>query len=295
MASGGLGRHTITASLNDDSRISVTDGDMMRTGRVTLLAALLAACAGPSAGGQTPVATPDDRARLHLYEVPLEDVGAQEPSGPGWIEVSGRGSVDVPPDRARVSFAMETRAQTADAAADANAEAMALVLSALRGAGLRGLELETHGYSLRPEYEVTDSRRGTRRIVAYTVLNNVTATVSDVEAVGETVDTAIRAGANRVAGISFYASDTEAARRDALAEAVRTARAEAEVIASALGHRLGMALEVRGGAERPSPRMYAMEGVAMSARASDTPIEAGDQTVTASVSIRFALGPEMGG
>jgi uncharacterized protein YggE len=224
-----------------------------------------------------------------------EGSGLQEVPEGGWIEVNGSASVEVAPDRARVSFAMETRAETAASAAAANADAMDAVLEALRAAGFDGLELETFGYSLNPVYEVTDNRRGTRQIIAYTVLNNVGATLHDVEAVGRVIDTAITAGANRVAGISFYASDTEAARREALAEAVRMARSEAETIAASLGHRLGAALEVRGGAQRPIPRSYGAEAMALSARAADTPIEAGDQTVSASVSIRFALGPETGG
>ena len=269
---------------------------MKTTAQTALLAAALAACGGPPAGGQSPPAPADERGRLYLYEVPV-DAGPrlQEAAAAGWIEVSGTGSVDVPPDRARVSFAMETRAETADAAAEQNADAMAAVLGALRSAGLAGLELETFGYSLRPEYEATNDRRGTRRIVAYTVVNNVAATVEDVDAVGQVIDTAIAAGANRVGGISFYASDTDEARREALAQAVQVARSEAEVIAASLGHALGPALEVRGGAQRPTPRMMGAEVLAMSARAADTPIEAGDQTVTASVSIRFALGPESGG
>ncbi len=265
---------------------------MKNTARSVVLTALLTACAGPPAGGQ---ATPADLGRLYLYEVPDADVEAlrRQASEDGWIEVSGTGAVEVRPDRARVGFAMETRAVTADAAADANAEAMTRVLEALRATGVAGLELSTHGYALRPEYEVEGNRR-TQRIVAYTVINNVGATLSDVEAVGRVIDAGVRAGANRVTGISFHAADTEDARREALAEAVRTARGEAEVIAAALGHRLGAALEVRGGAQRPGPILMQAEAMSF-ARAADTPVEVGDQTVTASVTIRFALGPESGG
>ena len=90
------------------------------------------------------------------------------------------------------------------------------------------------------------------------------------------------------------ASDTEEARSQALAEAVASARAQARVIAEALGHELGQPLEVRGGAQRPVP-MRAQSPMLMSAEAARTPIEAGDQSVTATVTIRFALGPELGG
>ena len=99
---------------------------------------------------------------------------------------------------------------------------------------------------------------------------------------------------NRVSGIAFAASDTEDARSEALALAVQNARAQAEVIARSLGHELGVPLEVRGGAQRPVPVMARGAAVAFEAQAAPTPIEAGDQTVTASVTIRFALGPEIG-
>lgn len=229
---------------------------------------------------------------MNIYEVPTERLSQeQEPPGQGWIQVSGTGSVQVTPDRARVAFAMETRAEAADEAAAANADAMDAVLRALRGASFDGLTLATFGYSLRPEYSTADNQR--RAIIAYTVMNNVSATLEEVDAVGRVIDVAIASGANRVTTISFFASDTEDARSEALAQAVQNARSEAEVIARSLGHELGAPLEINGGAQRPSPRMSEMADVSF--RASTTPIEVGDQTVTASVSIRFALGPELGG
>jgi len=266
-----------------------------RLTRIASLASMLSACAGPSAGGgQTPPRADDSLGRMHVYEVPnsaSSPTGDQEAEAGGWIQVSGTGSVDVRPDRAAVSFAVETRQETAGGAAAGNADRMAAVLGALRAADLTGLRLETYGYALQPDYQTTSNQRS-REIVAYVALNNVRAETDDVDAVGRIIDIAIDAGANRVAGISFFASDTEAARAEALAEAVRNATAEARTIARSLGYRLGPPLEINGGAQRPVPR--AMEMAAMQARA-PTPIEAGDQTVSASVSIRFALGPESGG
>jgi uncharacterized protein len=261
------------------------------------LAGLLAACASPSVGGQAAPANQGPYDRINMYEVPTDpstDVSRpeqQEASGPGWIQVSGNGSVSVAPDRAMVSFAMETRAASAGEAAQANADAMTSVLDAVRAADLEGLVLRTFGYALVPEYSVANNQQ-TREIVAYSAHNNVRATTEDVEAVGRLIDSAIAAGANRVAQISFFAADTEDARSAALAMAVRDARAEAEVIAESLGYRLGPPLEVNGGGNRG----YVPQAEAFSlSRAATTPIEAGDQTVSASVSIRFALGRELGG
>jgi uncharacterized protein YggE len=269
---------------------------MRRIVEVGTLTAVLSACAGPSAGGQATPSDAESLGRLHIYEVPSErmaDAQSQEAPEPGWIQVDGSGSVDVTPDRATVSFAVETRAATAGDAGQSNADAMDSVLRALRAAQLPGLELETFGYSLRPEYSRPDER-GTREIVAYTAVNNVRATISDPDMVGRVIDAAIGAGANRIGGISFFASDTREARNEAMAQAVREATAEARVIAETLGHELGPPLEVNGGAQPPRPIMRGPVTFE-AAQAAPTPIEAGDQTVTATVSIRFALGPRTAG
>jgi uncharacterized protein YggE len=224
-----------------------------------------------------------------VYEVPVDQFRAQEqPDGPGFIEVQGSASVDVAVDFARIAFAVETRAVTAADAAAENAELMDAVLRNVRAGGFRDLELETFGYALRPEYGLSDDR--VRTIEGYAALNHVAATIGDVEAVGTVIDRAIAVGANRIVSISFDTSDTEAARAEALAQAVRNARAQARVMAEALGYELGEVLEVRGGAERPFPLTMGSDAMLMRAEAASTPIEAGDRTVTANVTVRFALG-----
>jgi hypothetical protein len=226
----------------------------------------------------------------NIYEIAPEQVVPSQEAVP-FIEVSGSASVSVPSDQAQVSFAMESRGESAASAASANAEAMDRVLNALRRAGLPGLDLETFGYTLQPEYS-TDQQR-VRAIVGYVASNNVRATISDVDQVGRVIDVAVGAGANRVASLAFNATDTEGARAEAMAGAVRNARAQAEVMAEALGYQLGAPLEVHGGVQQPMPRPMAFDVQFRVAQAVPTPIEAGDQTVDANVTIRFALGPRL--
>lgn len=266
-----------------------TERPMNRTVEICALTLALGACGGSPAGGQL---TSASGIVPHIYEIAPEQVATRADTG--FIEVNGVGTVSVAPDRATVAFAMESRAAGAAQAVSANADVMDAVLRALRGASLEGLQLETFGYSLRPEY--SNPRDGERRVVAYVAVNNVGATVSDVDAVGRLIDTAIGAGANRVSSISFGVSDTDEAESEALALAVADAREQAAVIARSLGRSVGPPLEVRGNAQRPQPPM-STRGMAFTAemQAAPTPIEAGDQTVTASVFIRFAIGPEVGG
>jgi uncharacterized protein YggE len=188
----------------------------------------------------------------------------------------------------KVSFTVETEAPTARQASNRNAERMDAVTRALRGAGLSGLVMETFGYDLQPEYE-TGRNVTIRAISGYRVRNNLRVTLSDVDATGQAMDLAMEAGANRISNLLFEASDTREAELRALQEAVAMAREQAEVIAEAMGVRLGIALEVQGGASSPSPRSPG--GIMMRAEAGvpTTPIEGGEQVVTANVTVTYRI------
>jgi uncharacterized protein len=78
-------------------------------------------------------------------------------------------------------------------------------------------------------------------------MNQVMVRLDDMELVGRVVDAAVGAGANRVTGISFELSDPRTAYHEALRLAVARARAEAEVLADALGEPLGAVMQVSTG------------------------------------------------
>ncbi len=269
------------------------------TSRLTPLLLVLSACGGHGVAAQSPPRpASDDLARPYVYELAPEQVAGQESAQePAFIEVTGQGAVPVAPDRAQTDFAVETRADNAGEASSANAESMSRVVGALRALALPGLTIETFGYTLRPEYAYpTVNGVRTRVIEGYTALNHVRVAVDDVAAAGRIIDAAIGAGANRVASLAFLATDPAEARQRALTQAVSQARQEAETIARALGRELGAPLEVRGGAQTPTPRRdMGPQAFEMAARAVETPIEAGEQTVRASVTIRFLLGRPLGG
>lgn len=206
---------------------------------------------------------------------------------PAFVEVSAVGRVDIQTDRAVVRFAVETEAGTAGEASRENASRMDAVLQAVRELGVEGTELETSGYQLSPIYR-RPAQGGTQEIAGYRAQNFVEVTLDDVDAVGRVIDAAIGAGANRIAGLTFTARDTRPARLEALRMAVEKAREEAEAMAAALGVPLGPPLEVRSGGETEPPRPMMMRMEAAQADVS-TPIEAGDQTVTAHVTVRYGL------
>lgn len=251
-------------------------------------------CAAQPAGQSLGVATPTPATAGPFVREVWEDAILapairQEPES--ILTVTGVGEVEAVPDRAQISFAVETEEDTARETGEANAALMTRVSTALRAAGsaLPGFRLETSGYSLSPRYGPTANDRP--RIVGYTARNTIRVTVDQVEGLGPLIDGALAAGANRVAGLSFALRDPEPSRHEAVRLAVEKAHAEAEVIAAALGMRLGPPLEAQGGADYIAPFPYAatMDRAMEFAQAVPTPVEAGPQQVTARVTIRYRM------
>lgn len=204
--------------------------------------------------------------------------GAQDATtaGENTLTVSGVGSVKAVPDEAEMSFGVETRRPTAQAAVAANADAMRKVINALRQAGAR--EITTQWVSVYP-YNRDD---GT--IDGYSASNSVSA-VSDVEDAAGLIDAAAEAGANQVSGPGMSSSNAEELYRQALAKAVGEARARAEVLAKAAGRSLGELTTIVEGGAQPVP--YYAERAALDA--ASTPIVPGQQETTATISVTFAL------
>lgn len=201
------------------------------------------------------------------------------------ITVTGRGEVKVSPDRATIQLSVQTRALTAAAAAAENATRQQAVLGALRSLGLGNDQLSTINYNVYPEQRYEQGKEPV--IVAYNVTNTILVDVRKLDQVGPVIDAALSHGANMITSLQFYASNTEAARRSAIATAIEKARADAEAAARAARGSLGTLLEISIGAySPPSPRPLMMVRTAAIAQA-DTPINPGEEMLSVEVSTRW--------
>lgn len=222
----------------------------------------------------------------------LAATGTSAAAQPATLHVSGQAMVSAEPDRSRLVLAVETEAATAQEASQENAQRMRQVLDAVRAIGVRDMEIETTGYQVTPVYAVLQP--GDRSTVtSYRVRNQIVVRIPGVETVGRITDAALGRGANRVVDLGFEISDPTPYRREALRRAVAEARAEAEVMAHALGMRLGPLQRVEGGAD-PSiqPPIGVRSDLLMRAMAPvETPVEPSTLQFTARVSLIFAVYP----
>ena len=206
------------------------------------------------------------------------------------LRVEGTGEVKAEPDEAWLDVAVETQGSTAKAAGEENARRMERVIAALTGAGILRKEIDTRNYSVYPEYSQPNPNLEPK-LRGYRANNTLTVHVKELPRLGELIDRALAAGANRVDGVRFALSNKDAVHAEALRQAVERARKTAEVLAAALGVRLGAVMDVSTVSE-PLPvypaRMAMMEAGDKSA-APTTPILPEEQTVQARVTIIFAI------
>lgn len=206
------------------------------------------------------------------------------------ITVAGRGEVKVSPDRATIQVSVQTRAATAAAAAAENATKQQSVMAALRALGFTNDQLSTVNYNVYPEQRFDPGKEPV--IIGYNVTNTILVDVRRLNQVGPAIDAALSQGANMINSLQFYASNTEAARRTAIAAAIEKARLDAEAAARAAGGSLGSLLEINVGAYAPPPpRPLMMARMAADAAQVNTPINPGEETLTVEVNTRWRFNP----
>ena len=207
------------------------------------------------------------------------------------IAVAAQHEVKVSPDRATIQISVQTRAPTAAAAATQNATKLQAVLSSLRAIGLTNDQLSTVNYNVHPDYVHRENKEP--QITGYNVTNTIVADIRQLSQVGRVIDAALSSGANMMTSLQFYASNTEGARRTAIAAAIAKARADAQAAAAAAGGTLGQLLDISIGAYMPQPPqpMYRMEAAAAARMQADTPIQPGQESLSVTVSTRWQFNP----
>ena len=112
----------------------------------------------------------------------------------------------------------------------------------------------------------------------------------DVDKVGSYIDAAFAAGANSLDYVEFTAKDTAEASDKALALAVESAKQKAKVLAEAAGVELGEILQINDGANFGYDVNAAYARAEEADAGSGTTVLAAKQSVTANVTITFAIG-----
>jgi hypothetical protein len=220
------------------------------------------------------------------------------PAPPPYISASAIGETRVTPDRAIVQVTVDSRGESAANAGSQNRDKQERVIDAVKAQGVATPQIRTSGYRVNPEY--AEPERGKApRVTGYRATNTIQVEVRSIENIGKVIDAALGAGATNIGSVGLYASNTDAARREAVQLAVTKARGEAESAAMAAGGTLGRLVELTidpGAIPRPLLQNVVVTSGATSLResglaASYTPVEPGESLVIAAVRARWEFMP----
>ena len=204
-----------------------------------------------------------------------------------YVTVNSDGSVKVTPDAVRLNANVSVVAGSNKEALAKTSASAAAVRAALTAAGIAKADIATQSISVYPEYNYTQDKGSV--LVGYRGSQGFVVTIKNAENAGPVVDAVIAAGGDnlQIQGVTPFVLDSSKATESARANAVKNAKAKAASYAKLLGAKLG---RVNYLVENSSPISYPpVMAMAKAADSEATVVDLGQQDVTVSISIQWAL------
>jgi uncharacterized protein len=202
------------------------------------------------------------------------------------LTVSGRGTELVATSVTEVRLGVEVQGKTANEVQQAVARRSNAVVTLLKSRPVE--RLQTTGINLSPNYRYDN---GTQTLTGYIASNTVSFRIV-TEKAGTILDDAVKAGASRIDGVGFVASDEAiaAAQKSALRRATQDAQGQAGAVLSVLGLTQKDIVSIQiNGAYAPPPRpMMTYDAKVTGAAAAPSPVIGGDQQVEANITLQLS-------
>ncbi|MDD2786396.1 MAG: SIMPL domain-containing protein [Patescibacteria group bacterium] len=211
-------------------------------------------------------------------------------SGRDTINIEGQGKVTAVPDIAQVQLGVVTDGATVKDIQTKNTDKMNAIIKAVKDLGVETKDIQTDNYNLNPKYDWSD---GHQKLVGYTVSQNVTVKVRNLDKVGDVVSKGGELGANQIGGVQFVIDDPMVLQAQARDKAIDDAKQKADVLAKKLGLNVARVVsysEYTSGSPVPMPYLTMAKAMDSSVRSEIAPsIEPGTQDVTANVTVTFEV------
>ena len=221
------------------------------------------------------------------------------------ISVSADAEEYAVPDIAEVSFAITHEAKTPAAARTKVDEKMAVLEKFLEENGVEKKDIKTTGYNLYPKYEWQRAAyvpctiypcppypEGKQVLMGYEVTQSVDVKIRKIDNAGTILGGLADKGATNVSGLTFKVDDEDIVKAKAREEAIKEAKAKAEVLANSLGVDLVRIISFNEGGNYPTYYRYGgAEMKTMSAdMASSAPtIPVGENKYVSNVTIVYEI------
>lgn len=208
-------------------------------------------------------------------------------STPRTITVTGGGTVHIAPDIATLVLGVHNELSAVEGAVQANNDATANVIAALKERGVATGDIQTYNFSVYPNTQFSPD--GTPISRTFVVDNTVNVTIRQIDQVGPILALALGTGASTVSGVSFALADKSIANAQARDLALSNAHEQAVGIAKALGLELSDIQSVTYHDGVTAPTNYPTGVGGGGGGAGPVPIESGEVTLTVSVDVTYIV------
>lgn len=193
------------------------------------------------------------------------------------MTLTGQGQITAVPNVAVIHLGVETRGENLVNIQAENAQITQSIIQALQRMGVN--DIKTFQYSINKVFDYEDGRQIDR---GYSVRNVLEIKTTNLDIVGNIIDTAVNMGANIVDLISFDVSNKEYYYQQALNMAVMNAIQKAKSIAMNLGSAADpVPMKITENSTPPMQPFYRQE------LAATTPIMPGTIIIEANVTVDF--------
>ena len=220
----------------------------------------------------------------------ISGVGLARPANAAdsrYITVSATGTATVVPDAVRINATVSVLGTTSKGALSSAGATSTAVRSALTASKVATKDVATQSITVYPEYSYPAS--GTPTLSGYRATQSFDITIRNATTAGAVVDAIVEAGGDnlQVNGVSPFVLDSDKATETARTAAVKKAKSKAASYAKLLGVKLGRVIYLD---ESSTPTAYPINTANAKADSAATVVDLGEQKVSVSVVVRWAIG-----
>lgn len=213
---------------------------------------------------------------------------------PPKLSLSAQATIRKPADELQMKVGVITLGTHAEATLSENSTKMQAVIHSLEEAGLSRTEYQTGHFSINPTYTPYPHNpppEWKQTINGYEVSNSIIIRTDKIDMAGKLIDAANKAGANSFTDINFGLHDSRLHWKEALTAATQNAMSDAQVIAATAGVQLAKVLSISLNSTNVNPHHVNAKYLAqaMDSSGGTAPLEPGEVTITAHISIVYEI------
>ncbi len=208
------------------------------------------------------------------------------------VTINGTGEISARPDIAVLNFSViEQRASTPAEALKKSSEKMNQVQEKLTDLGIKEKDIHSSNFSMYPEYDYND---GLRKERGYTVNQQLTVKIRNLDMIGDTIKAITLEGVNQIGNVNFEIDDLESLLQQARIKAIAAAKYKAIELAEAADINLCKVLGFWEN-QNSGPVMYnrsmtmSEKGFGGSDDFAAPIVQPGEQEITAEMSVTFKV------